>query len=186
MCLLIFNQFEYFCVISKRQRVLYTLFVFSPVSHSSLFSLIADIILQSICFLHCFMCHFLAIFYIGIIIIAPFFSSFAYMCIVYCNTVTLSHLIMREKNEGIGCCNINEEKKTTDRQKNVWRICKIEKQQTECLATNDGTDKQVTVIVAISIWLNTYQNSNCLVVSVPTSFMVGCLLQNIINDSEYQ
>lgn len=57
----------------------------------------------SVC--HCFMCHFLAIFYIGIIIITFFVLLLMYfVCIVYCNElvqiVTLSHLLAEGRKEG--------------------------------------------------------------------------------------
>lgn len=103
---LIFNKFEYFCVIFfVSDSVLYSLLVFSPVSHSSFFPLVVVIILQSICFLHCFMCHFLAIFYIGIIIIASVFFSFSCLhrllqTAMHCssNNSYPSHLMTRKRN----------------------------------------------------------------------------------------
>lgn len=173
--------------------VLYSLLVFSPVSHSSFFPLVVVIILQSICFLHCFMCHFLAIFYIGIIIIASVFFSFSCLhrllqTAMHCssNNSYPSHLMTRKRN-GLST------KKHSHTKKNVWRICKIKIQRTNWTTFGDErwwhTDKQVTVIVAISIWLNTYQNSNCLVVSVPTSFMVGCFAAEyykwLLNTNKY-
>lgn len=119
------NLFEYICCWISQRRLIFVVCLFTCFTF-----FYRRYILQSICFCHCFMCHFLAILYIGIIIIA-LFTCASYTALL--TTVTLP-ISCRESKK--------QKKKQRKGTENVGGICKIKIYDAKW-TKNDGIKKKL-------------------------------------------